>query len=55
MGSAVLEAESVVSGFEDVAMLSDPVEQRGRHLGVAEHVAYSLKLKFVVITTLARS
>ena len=37
MGRAVLEAEAVVSGFEDVAMMSEPVEQRGRHLCIAEH------------------
>ena len=34
---AVLEAEAVVSGFEDVAAVGEAVEQRGRHLGVAEH------------------
>src|SRR5271165_5141248 len=33
---AVLEAEAVVSGFEDVAVVSEAVEQRRRHLGVAE-------------------
>lgn len=36
MRRAVLEAEAVVSGFEDVAMVGEPVEQRGGHLGVAE-------------------
>ena len=34
---AVLEAEAVVSGFEDVAAVGEAVEQRGRHLRVAEH------------------
>ena len=34
---AVLEAEAVVSGFENVATVSETIEQRGRHLGVAEH------------------
>src|SRR5271154_2346441 len=34
---AVLEAEAVVSGFENVAAVGESVEQRGRHLGVAEH------------------
>ena len=29
MRRAVLEAEAVVSGFEDVAMVREPVEQRG--------------------------
>lgn len=37
MSRAVLEAEAVVSGFEDVAVVGKPVEQRGGHLGVAEH------------------
>ncbi|MNU06033.1 hypothetical protein D3C72_2510680 [compost metagenome] len=36
MGRAVLEAEAVVSCFQDVAVMGKPVEQRGRHLGVAE-------------------
>src|SRR5271156_5341130 len=34
---AVLEAEAGVSGFENVAAVSETIEQRGRHLGVAEH------------------
>ena len=34
---AVLEAEAVVSGFEDVAAVGEAVEQRRRHLRVAEH------------------
>ena len=34
---AVLEAEAVVSGFEDVATVGETIEQRGRHLRVAEH------------------
>ena len=34
---AVFEAEAVVSGFEDVAAIGKTVEQRGRHLRVAEH------------------
>lgn len=36
MRRAVLEAEAVVSGFEDVAVVGEPVEQRGGHLCVAE-------------------
>ena len=35
MRRAFLEAEAVVSGFEDVAVVGKPVEQRGRHLGIA--------------------
>ena len=34
---AVLEAEAVVAGLEDVAMMGEPVEQGGRHLCIAEH------------------
>ena len=33
---AVLEAEAVVSGFKDVAVVGKPVEQCGCHLGIAE-------------------
>ena len=32
----VLEAEAVVSGFKDVAMMREPVQQRGCHLGITE-------------------
>ena len=34
---AVLEAPALVAGLDDVAMMGQPVEQRRRHLGVAEH------------------
>ncbi len=37
MCRAVLEPEAVVPGFEDVAMMGEPVEQGGRHLCIAEH------------------
>ena len=36
MGSA-LEAPTVVAGFDDVAVVGQPIKQRGGHLGVAEH------------------
>ena len=36
MGRAVFESEAVVAGFEDMAMMREPVEQRGGHLGIAE-------------------
>ena len=36
MCRAVLEAEAVVSGFEDVAMMGQAIEQRGGHFGIAE-------------------
>jgi hypothetical protein len=31
-----LQAEAVVSGFQDVAVVRQPVEHRGCHLGIAE-------------------
>jgi hypothetical protein len=34
---AVLEAEAVVSGFENVAAVGEAIQQRGRHFRVAEH------------------
>ena len=36
-GRAGLEPEAVVSGFEDVAVVGEAIEQSRRHLGVAEH------------------
>ena len=33
---AALEAPAVVSGFDDVAVMGQAIEQRGRHLGVRE-------------------
>lgn len=36
MGRAVLESKAVVSCFKDVAVMGEPVEQGGRHLGIAE-------------------
>jgi len=33
---ACFEAEAVVSGLQDVAAVGEAVEERGRHLGVAE-------------------
>ncbi len=34
---AILEAEAVVSGFKDVAMMGKPIEQCRGHLGIAEY------------------
>ena len=36
-GFAAFEAPTLVAGLDDIAMVREPVEQRGRHLGVAEH------------------
>ena len=37
MCRAVLEAEAVVSGLKDVAMMGKPIEQCRGHLCIAEH------------------
>ena len=34
---AAFEPPAVVAGLDDVAVMGQPVEQRGGHLGVAEH------------------
>src|SRR3974390_3648605 len=34
---AFLEAEAVISGFEDMTAVGETIEQRGRHLWIAEH------------------
>lgn len=34
---AAFEAPAVIAGLDDVTVMGQPVEQRGRHLGVAEH------------------
>ena len=34
---SAFEAPTVVTGLDDVAMVSQAVEQRGGHLGIAEH------------------
>jgi hypothetical protein len=36
LGGTVFEAEAVVSGLQDVAVMGQPIEQRGCHLGVAK-------------------
>src|SRR5271166_7206583 len=37
LSGAVFEAPAVVSGLYDVAVMGEAVEQRGRHLRIAEH------------------
>ena len=34
---SAVESPTVVSGLDDVAVVGQPVEQRGGHLGIAEH------------------
>src|SRR3954447_5252192 len=36
LSGAVLEAPALVAGLDDLAVMGQPVEQRGHHLGVAE-------------------
>jgi hypothetical protein len=35
---SVFEAPAVVSGLDDIAVVGQPIEQRGRHLGITEHL-----------------
>ena len=52
---AGLEAKDVVSGFQDVTVVGQPIEQRGGHLGIAEHAGHLPKAGLVVTVTEARS
>ena len=36
---AVFEAPALVAGFDDFAMMGQAIEERRRHLGIAEHGA----------------
>ncbi len=36
-GLAAFEPRAFVAGFDNVAMVREPIEQRGRHLGITEH------------------
>jgi hypothetical protein len=45
---SVLEAPAVVAGLDDVAVMGEPVEQRGRHLGVTKHGRPFGKARLVV-------
>ena len=37
MVGSVFEAPTIIAGLDDVAVVGQAIEQRGRHLGVAEH------------------
>ena len=37
VGRAGPEPEAVIAGLEDVAVMGEAIEQRGCHLGIAEH------------------
>jgi hypothetical protein len=34
---AAFESPAVIAGFDDIAVVGQAIEQRGRHLGVAEY------------------
>ena len=36
MSGSVLEAPVFVAGFDDLAVMGEPVEERGGHLGITE-------------------
>ncbi len=56
---AVLEAEAVIAGLDDVAMMGQAVEQRCGHLGIPEHLIIPLisigeSLMFRLLTLIIR-
>lgn len=55
VGRAVLEPEAVVTGFEDVAMVGQPIEKRGRHLGIAKHTRPLAEAKVCGVKSLRTS
>jgi hypothetical protein len=55
VSAPVSEAPAVVAGLDDVAVMGDAIEQRGRHLGIAEHGRPFPNARFVVMITEVRS
>ena len=55
MEGAVAGVTAVVASFDDVAVVSQLVEQRGDHPGVVEVVRHSAKLTLVVMAMLVCS
>lgn len=53
--AAVAEAERLVAGFDDVAMMGQAVEQGGGELGVAKDRGPSANVRLVVMMTLVCS
>jgi hypothetical protein len=51
----VFEAPAVVAGLDDVAVVGEPVEHGGGHLGIAEHARPLAERQLVVIITEVRS
>jgi hypothetical protein len=55
VGSA-FEAPALISSFDDVAVVGQAIEQRGRHLGITEDARpFSPKARFVVTMIEVRS
>jgi hypothetical protein len=54
-GGACAEPEAVVSGFEDMTVVGEAIEQGRRHFGSPKTSPHSPKLRLVVMTTLVRS
>jgi hypothetical protein len=56
---ALLEAEGVVSCFQDIAVMSDAIEECGGHFSIPEHLIIPLiliveSLKFLLLTPITR-
>ena len=48
---AVFESPAGIAGLDDVAVVGQPVEHGGRHLGVAEHLGQSANARLVVMSS----
>jgi len=44
--------EAAIVRLEDVAMVRDPIEQRGCNLGIAEHAGPFADARLLIVTTL---
>ena len=53
--SPAFEAPAVVAGLDDVAVVGQAIEQRGRHLGSLKTLGHSPKARFVVTIIEVRS
>ena len=52
---SALEAPTVVAGLDDIAVVGEAIEQRGRHLGITEALGHSPNARFVVTMIEVRS
>ena len=53
--AVLLEAPAVVAGFDDVAVMGEAVELRGRHFGSPNTLGHSPKARLVVTMIEVRS